>query len=385
MPRGRRRFSNRPNAFKAQANAAKQAAKIKIQIPPAPKLKVLKGALEGVVAASIEVRIAAMGQVLNWYDLAMDHMMKKAQVDPVLAKHVRENIGILSKANKMRERGVDGAGGVHEQETSFKMAIRQFEKYCAPLSPLSIDEYFKKYEDAKTHLERKASKVAGKYAPLEFALTNAFPDAGLKFKVTADVSGRRYDGAGTMLYGKDVARDMLKVMKREGLLKVFSTELLPITKVMAIEMVPDGQGGVQPVLDPKKHLAMIEKTMAGFVTYCQSDAAPHRIIRKGQPLPNPLAAGGNAPQRQPRAPRQPGQGGKGLVGGRYRSGSAIATIYERMADGKTHSKSELFAGLGNCESGKFAPFVRLLRHVGVFNEFKIEVNGDQVTMTKGGN
>lgn len=411
MPRRRAQHrAHQGRTARAQAKNAAAAKKIKIQLPPKPDVKQLKNVLNGVVSASIEMRIRSLVQIVNWYDVAVDYMIKKSAGDAVMAKQLQDKLARLSRANKARELGINPGAGMPEKEQALRTAVFQFELYCnsavLPDTIANIKDkiarekaeivwkeknwnwpnlasYYKRYEEEKVQLEAKEAAANAKYADLIAALTSAFPNVPVKFKVTDDVQGRKFDGSGTMMYGKAVAREMARTLRKEGILKVMVNELIPITTIMALTQDANGNN----VRDAKVQLGAIDAVLKGFVAYAQSEQGPAKILRRGNFQPNPQPAAGNAPNRQPRAPRQPGQGGKSLVGGRYRSGSAIATLYSRMADEKEHTKQELFAGLGACEGGKDAPFTRLLRHVGLFNEFAIEVKGDKVTMTlgKGGN
>lgn len=402
MPRRRARFGRQTKAQQAQAKAQRAAAGIKVPLPPKPDVKALKNIMNGIISASIEMRVRTLTQIVNWYDGTVDYLIKKSAGDATLAKELQDKLPRLSRANKARELGINPGAGLPEKEQALRTAVFQFELYCNKVVPDTIKDakkdkeyrdqhwwtpqladYYKRYEEQKVKLEQKEAEAKAKYADLTIALAQAFPNIPIKFKVTSEVQGRKYDGAGTMLYGKDIAKEMVKTLKREGILKVLVTELLPITTAMAI--VQDAAGN--PVRDAKVQVQAMDSVLKGFVAFAQSDVGPAKILRRAVPIPNHQPAVGNGATKPPRAPKQPGQG-HNLVGGRYRSGSAIATLYQRMVDQVEHTKQELFAGLGACEGGKDAPFTRLLRHVGLFNEFQIEVNGDKVKMTlaqQGGN
>jgi len=410
MPRRRYGYNR---GYKAQANAQRQAQKIKIQLPNKPNIKDLKNCYEEFVAASPDARIKALNSAMAWFDSAVDYLVKKSQQDASLAKELQNKIPDLTKAEKSRELGVNAGAGLPERETALRMACRRFEIYCSSLSPtpkkdkngdeikdtagtvemtlsVSIDTYIKTYNDQQAVLEAKEQQSALKFAELLNSMQAAFPDVPFKFKVTDDNFQRKLVGS-ELCYGKAMAKDMLKTLRKEGILKVVAQEIPHISKAMSV--VDDDQG---VRLDARKQIEAMDALLKGFVLYAQRDDAPGRILRKGDfggfqaaALPNPQPAPQNAARTNVRTPRpqgpRPAGTGKGKIAGKYNKGSVIGTIFERMMDGQEHDKSELFAGFSGCESGASAPFSRILKHARSGNNpWTIDINGSKVKLNMGG-
>jgi len=400
MPYGRRR--------RRYGAAPAQPKRVKIQLPPKPNLKDLKQRYEGYVVANQDLRIKALFDATEWFKEAADYLIAKSQIDLDLGKELQGKISDLTKAIKCVEQAVDVSLGNHNRETALKLACQRYETYCSALSPIAkkdkqgndmlntagavemtlsiaIKDYIQKYEDQKIELEARDAQSAAKYAELLISLKDTFTNAPFKFKVTEEVQARKLIGS-EFCYPKPMAQDMVKTLRKEGILKLVAQELPHIGKAMAV-VEEDGRLRI----DPKKQIEAMDQLFKDFVLYCQRADAPGRIIRKGDfggfqqaPPVNPQPQQQNAPQpnvaspRPPRQPRHQGQPRRGnRVAGKYKAGSTIGTIFQRMLDMQEHTKAELFAGFKGCESGHSAPFTRILRH-----GHTIEVKGNTVKLVQ---
>jgi len=393
-----RRGARRRSARRAPPPPPNLGQNIKVQLPPKPDKKVLKASLEAVVSASLEIRVQALMSVVSWYDEMSHYLIEKSRMDADLAKKLSGDlIEVYMKANKLRNQGVDTGCDFPERESFLRKAVDFFERYCSlgvdvenkdkkpqdqkptPYVPYRLADYWKRYLDKKDALEAAEKRVQEKYQYLIDSMSKALPRA--KFYVSQEISGRRFDGKGSLMYGKDYAQNLQLMLKREGLLKVVSSEISELAKVNAV--APNGQGGF--FVDPKKWVEGIEAMFKDFAHFCLTAESVPKLVKRGQA---PVAGFQAQPQtaskvqKQPGAPRPPRARATGepKVAGRYEAGSAVAMIWQALSDEKEHSKKMVlapFSHLNNPE-GRLA---RLIREGKMFGEWTIKVNGDTVKMT----
>lgn len=304
--------------------------KVKI---PRPRAKELRMILKGLMTVSLANRIASLTYALQWYDQAIPYAVSKQLLD-VKAKK------LLDIAVKCRKQGI-GTSNDDEQETSFLMALRQYEKALASLKPPAVDKFYDLFKKKRVALEAKQKKLENKFGNVVQLLEKSI-GGKLKLKVADAQKPFQYDPTLTSLsYNREASKAMALQFRREGLLAVFSDQLDILSRHAALQ--PDGAGGWQ--YDPAIQVQTQQDMLKAFVAFAQTGAAPKKLVRASvareprQPKV-PSQAGAAVGPRPPRAPRT----GVRVLGFLV-PGTAIHTVYERLKDEKEHEMSEVIAGI----------------------------------------
>jgi hypothetical protein len=314
MPRGRHRVPRTP--------------KVKVPKPakiPRPKTKDLRMVLKGLVTVSIQNRIASLSYALQWYDGALHYLITKGLITPALTK-------TLEIAVKCRKQGI-GTNIDHEKEAAFLMAIRQYEKAAASLKPPSVDSFVKLFQAKKAEMELKQQKLLAKFGNIIEMLQKSIGNR-VKLEVADAPKEVQYNPAMTSLsYNRDAAKNLALKFRAEGLLAVFVDQLDVLAKHAALQS--DGKGGWEYSVD--RHLEVERAMLLSFIEFAKTGDAPGKLVRSGN--------------FAPKTPRQPGSGAPRVfhkgpkVAGLYVQGSAGATVYERLIDGKPWKFVDLFNGI----------------------------------------
>lgn len=347
-----------------------KAPKVKVPKPPKPirpKTKALRAVLKGLLTVSQNNRLASLAYALQWYDPAITYLLQKGKLDPKAQKFVEVAV-------KCRKQGI-GTTNDNEKETSFLMAIRQYEKACASLRPPAVDKYYDKLNAKKAHLEAKQQRLENKFGNVVQLLQKAIGDS-VKLSVADAQKPFQYDpGLTSVSYNREAAKTMAQQFRQEGLLAVFFGQLPILSQHLALSS--DGAGGWQ--YDSDRHVEAMEKLMASFLSFSKTAEAPKKLVRTGvvrQPKVSiPNQAQGSQPQ-QPRAPRASTKGPRWL--GLLVPGTAIATVYERLMDEQEHDMKDVIAGLTTSDPvGR----VKQLGRYGIEkNLLDVTINGQKVSI-----
>lgn len=332
-------------------------------VPPPPVIKAvkpnsheLKFIYKKFVSANISHRISAFTEALQWWDKAVNyHMVTGFKMSPDILKK-------FGQANKSRNLAI-GAGTEQEREAAFIRAVALLEKVFGQFKIPSYKPYYDEYISKKEKLEERDAASNVKFQELLDAANQAFAPLGRSFElVKANTQGdlREYDGNGKIMLTTALAKSLKDKNRREGILPFLFSELFTVVKSYGIETVndPASPGGVKTVPNFKKMLAAVPKALEGILAYIATQPRS-RVFKQfdGQleatatlsapsapkvfvPKP-PRQANANAGPKTPRAPRQSGP----LVGDRYQPGSAMAILYQRLMDQKTHSLTDVLKNL----------------------------------------
>lgn len=310
---------------------------------------------KGLLTSAIAQRIQVLSQALQWYDGAIEYVVKNKKVMPSGHKE-------LTKGAKTRELGIR-TNFLEERETAFRQTLRHYERFCIKLRPTHVDKFYSVYMAKRKKLAAKASRLDSKHEHLTRMIEDALPGSGLKIKVIDNaVKPRHYDGEGTFSYSAEHADKMRRIFRREGLLALVVQEIQYIARAMATS--PDGSGGF--VHDPKKQNDAYVKLLMNFVKYCKSVEAPRRLIRREEAAPSSTSKGKKSFGRA-----------KGPSG--YTPGSCIEFLYNRLSNGQPWTKKDLFKG---APSKGEDPLRRLKKHGELNGEWEIKIAEDVIQMVR---
>lgn len=303
----------------------------------APKWKDLKAAYLRYVAGDEDVRVQALYEAINWWDAAILYFLSKKPMDST-------QLSTYEKANKARALGLQGTT-VGEKEAGMVMALKMYEKLWgeAGKSP-TIATYVEKLDAVKAELTAKANALQERFTTVIDTLSSAFTPLGIKFAVQNTDVQRQYDGNGTITLSRTLAKALIARMRTNGVLSVLFSEAPMVLNVLSIETDPDGR----LVQNMTRLRTQLPTLLESILQYCQ--AVPRGRLFRSAPdtleaKPEEIAA---KKPRQPRPQRQPGAGKQAtgpMVGGRYRAGSAMAMLYERLCDQKPRSLADVLAGI----------------------------------------
>lgn len=306
--------------------------KPKIAKIPRPKTKALRMVLKGLMTVSQANRIASLSYALQWYDQALPYMVQKGQLDAKAKK-------LLEVAVKCRKQGI-GTSNDNEKETSFMMALRQYEKACVTLRPPALDKFYDKFNAKKASLEAKQQKLETKFGNVVQLLQKSIGDR-VKLKVADAQKPFQYDpGLTSVSYNREAAKALAVKFRQEGILAVLLDQMPILAQHAALQ--PNGAGGWE--YDPARHVKVVEEMLESFIKFAKTADAPKRLVQnrviREPKVKQPAQPG------QPSAPKAPRVSTKGP---RYLGflvpGTAIATVYERLMDEKEHPIKDVIVGL----------------------------------------
>jgi hypothetical protein len=331
-------------------------------VPPPPVVKLkspsygdLKIIYRKLVTANQSTRVAALFEAFDWWDAAIKYFMHKTKITP-------EQIKKFGVANKMRNLAIGGSND-NEKESAALQTLVLLEKIWAKEMVPGVKHYYKKYEENKDHLELKEAAATARFQTVLEALNESFKSLNLTFELVKKTNSgniREYDGVNKILLSFTLAKVLNEKIKHEGLLPVLFSEAFTVIKSSGIEAItdPDAPGQIKHVPNLQMMLKSVPVVLEGILQYI-SNANPKKIFRA---YSGTLEATANAtiPAAQPgvKIPKtkiththtkthkhHTPRGGGNLVGGRYQAGSAMALLYQRLADQKVHALGDLFQGL----------------------------------------
>jgi hypothetical protein len=309
--------------------------KPKVAKIPRPKGKDLRMMLKGLLTVSQANRIASLSYALQWYDQALPYMVQKGKLDAKAKK-------LLEVAVKCRKQGI-GTVNDNEKETSFLMALRQYERACVALKPSLVDKFYKQFELRKTKLEAKQQRLENKFGNVTDLLQKAIGNR-IKLVVADAQKPFQYDpGLTSVSYNREAAKALALKYRQEGILPVLLDQLPLLAQHAALQQGTGEQAGTWQY-DPARHVAIVEEMLASFIIFARSADAPKRLVQNRVVREPKVKApvDPNAPPVQ-RAARVSAKGPRYL--GFLVPGTAIATVYERLMDEQEHDIKDVIAGL----------------------------------------
>jgi hypothetical protein len=315
-----------------------KARKVKEQRPKGSELaKIYKKILVG----KLVTRIAVLHEALAWWDTHIPYFIKK-----------RGALGTAQQkyfevANKSRNLGSGAGAREEEQETALKTALTYYEKIWATAFKLPIIKTaWDRLLVAKPVLEQKAAAASARYTIVTEALNHCFSQFNVTFDVHKAHEPRQYDGAGRIMLSTELARTLLDRTRKEGLLPAIFSEAVGALQAAAVER--DSAGAV--ALNLQKFAQLVPAMLDAILRYCAT--VPRSKVFRGytgvdETTPAAPTVKGSAPTKSKptvKGSSRARDAGE-LVGGRYRPGSGMAQLYERVADGVQHELADVLKGL----------------------------------------
>lgn len=343
---------------------------------PRPKTKELKVILKGLLTVSLANRIASLSYALQWYDKALPYATQsKKKYIPVSTdpKNPTKEQQALNIAVKARKHGI-GATIDEEKETAFLTSVRNYEKAFHKMKVPHVDKYMDLFKAKKDKLADKQSKMVLKFGNVLQMMQKVIGPTP-KLVVADAQKPLQYDPSLTTLtYNRESMKALSTMYRRQGLLAVFVDQLEVLSRSAALVEDPQKKGTW--MLYPEKQVEAMSRMLGQFITYAQSPDSPKRLVRKVYPE---APVDPNAPV-QPKARRAFAGGHAGpKVGGAYIPGSARATIYERLADGKEWDLNQLLAGVAHSNPLRS---LKKIRRDGPAHGWKVNITGNKVKMEK---
>lgn len=334
-----------------------------------PKVRDLKDILSGLITASLSKRIDALAEAMQWYDNAIDFVIKKGQFDP------NTTAKLMEKSRKTRELGIK-TNHPEEKELSFKQTVGIMQKICSMLKPPPVEKYYAKYQSMKGKLETEGENANRKFSRILEIMNQLFPEAGIKFSVDPRSSDpRKYDGTGEIIYSKHSMKEMWTLYRQEGVLALAFKEIMFLARAKAT--VPDGAGGF--MRDHKLEIKAINELHQSIIKYARTDAAPTRLVK--HPViyiaPTTQQVSTQSTVEKPKVSRV-GFGKKKEAGKPYASGSAMDILWTRLSNGHEITKKELFDKVPTHNPEDRLKWI--IKH-GPQKGWSVSVNGDKVKMT----
>lgn len=330
-----------------------------------PSISELKVALKDLISADYGVRLAALTRAVLWYDKAVPYTMLKQNW--TLANMPPEMSTALDKACKCRARAV-GTTSNNEKEVSYRMALRNYEKFCTVLAPPNSELYFKQLQGAEQSLKAKQEKLEMKFTTLVTVLSKLRPvnieGKPIAIRINAMKDPMQMDPERTtLLFSRSEARRLYKIMRRDGLLPLLTEVLEPMSRMMSMQLEKDPQD--QPtgkyIIKAADQKQAIYQLMHNVIAFAKTDDAPRRLV-KVPSVPSLSIGGAGAPQKptgtQQRAHGAIPRGPK--VAGYFVVGTGPAILYEKMKDEQWHD----FTLLQSMISTELAGRLRKLDKIG---------------------
>lgn len=342
---------------------------------PRPKTSELRKILKGVVTVSIHNRIASLSYALQWYRSALPYCLGKKYITASSnPKTPTKEQASLELAVKCCNLGIKSSID-HEQETSFLMAVRNYEKAFHKMKPPCVDTYYDQFKNKRLALEVKQKRMEQKFSAV---LTMLQKIIGTRLKlVVADAKKPiQYDpDLGSVCYNRDAIKAMALQLRQEGILAVFLDQLEFLTR--AASLTSDGHGNF--LYDPAVQLAVVKQVLVEFLSFATSPDAPKYLVRKAPALVQGAQGAPTGAPTTPKAPRTFG-GVKGpRVGGIYAPGSCGAIFYERLSDGAEWDMAKLFEGVAHAHP--IGPLKKMTKDGPSFG-WTVVINGTKVRLEK---
>lgn len=351
-------------------------AKVKL---PKPDMKALVAIYKKLIAGSVTARVQALYEAITWWDSNIKVFLAKKPMDS-------SNISTYEKANKARTLGIGSGSGDEEKETALRHTIKLYEKIWAADNKIpAISPYLTKLDEQKAKLEAQEKALQAKHAEVLSTLQTAFSPLGVNFAVQKSEIARQFDGLKTILVSQDLCKGLADKAKAEGILSMIFSEVTTVLKAASIERDEDGDS----VYNVQRLVSSIPAVLTSILQFCET--VPKGKVFKAAPdtLEATATASQKSPKvRVPRTPKDPNApkpqrtaslAAAGKVGGRYKAGSSIATIYERLADQQVHTVSELAAGLALGNPMDRLKWIKV--HGDENGRWKLDITGEKVKMT----
>lgn len=305
-----------------KAKLPKQKLKI-----PMPKTSVLVDAYRSSVTGSDSARISAFNEAVKWWDDAINYYLSKSPLD---ASQVKK----YDTANKVRNQALSPSVTTGERLSFLERMLQLYEKIWASHNPPAIQPYLDKYNVQKQELEAKNAALLAKYQYITDSLNAAFSDVGVQFEVQQSETPRQFDGKNRIIISKQLAKELVSKSRKEGILPVLFSEATTVMKVAAIETDATGHSA----LNFQKYYQTAPQIMASMLKFCGTIERSKVFKAAPESLEATVATNSTA-AKAPKAPRVPGatmprpktHSGP-LVGGTFRPGSAMATLYDALSD-----------------------------------------------------
>ena len=381
--------------YRRPRQATVKVPKVKVVKPRTSELSMI---YKGYLSADEGQRLAALSYAVLWYDKALEYVLTKNLIP---ASGFKEAV---DKAAKCRERAL-GTNFPHERDTSFRMALKLYEKACEKLSPVKLEPYLTLYEKKQEAMEFTAKRLEARFGQglldIQKAMGLPFktvycqpcnrysayqelpeeckkdhqvqevPQSLTELKVFDGPNPRRFEPTvGALVYNRAAADLIRQTARVEGPLVAVLKEWNNITKAAAYQK--DSQG--KWLLNPELLQATRDQAVYNLISWLQSSAAPNRLVRRGV-LPVQVGAN-NAPRAVLGAPK----GTPRKRGGpfEFTPGSTRRMAYDALADGQWHELKDLKASVPRFES--------LLKDVEWRGKkdglWTIETQGSQVRLVK---
>ena len=331
--------------FRRRFGGRTHGAVPKPRVPKAPKVKApkpnkLSEAYKSYLAATVDARVQALYEAINWWDAAIDYALSKSSMPA-------DKISTYERANKARALGMGAGATADERETALVQCIRQYEKIWPEsiLKRPSIDVYLAKLKEQLGDLQAKESSLKQRFQELLDMLNGVFSKFGISYTVQKSKEAREFDGLGHITLSTELAKVLVQKMRGEGVLSVLFSEATVLLQAASVDQ--DASGG--HFINVVKTFETLPLVLQSILAHCET--VPRSKVFKAAPtsLEATVADTVAKPQRAPRVvdPNKPkvtrAKGNR--VGGRYAPGCAMAMLYERLASGKPMPTSELFKGI----------------------------------------
>lgn len=330
-----------------------------------PNTKDLRDILKGVIVADDTRRLQAFVKALQWYDVAVPYVVARHKGSLPL-----ESVKDLGIANKCRERGISTTF-IPEKETSYKMALKKYERVCAELNPPSVEKYYETFLSTKTKLYADDARLQDKYGYVTMILNDTLR-SGLQLRIGKGDKARSSNGKDTILYSKEHALAMRTKLKREGVLSLVLQEAPHIARALSYEQ--DGIGGFS--YNAKKHVEHIQILLNNFLIWSKSEVAPKRLVKLG-------TTSTKSPTKERKTYERKGGPGRHSDAPKgslefYRKGSCIRILADKLSTGNEFQISDLVKNLG---FGNPMPALeRIERHGEKYGNWKIHRTETTVKM-----
>lgn len=312
---------------------------------PKPQTKVLLDAYKRTVTGQTAARVAAFFEAIQWWDDAINYYLSVSPLNPDQVKQ-------YEKANKVRSLAIGAGATDGERINALERVITLYEKIWETQKPPSLVPFLAKFNDQLAELNAREAKLAARFQLVTNILNDTFKPMGVEFAVTKSDVPRQFDGMNKILLSESLARVLSDKARKEGYLPVIFSEAPTVLKAASVER--DIQGNA--ALNLQNYVKAVP-AMLGNVLRFSGTVDRHKVFRSspetleasvGTVVSNPTVA-----PKEPRVVRPSTNGAvprpklqKGpLVGGKFKPGSAMATLYNMVVDGKVWPLGDVLSKL----------------------------------------
>lgn len=336
--------------------------------PNKPKVKELVDSYRQYVSGNIETRVTALAKALQWWDAAIEYFIFDT---PLNSRQVK----LYGLSNKTRSLGARVESTGPERELALVRTIEMYHKIWPSAPPFSSHK--DKFEAVRIKLEQRQQQVENRHRFVLESLNGAYQEMGVKFVVSKSDIARQFDGSGTILINPDLTKVLSNKARREGVLPVLFSEAFTVLKAAAIERNTSGEA----VLNLERFAKLVPVMLGAILAHCGKverskvfklcpEVVEAKVDTTVSAKTTSPRAGGTGPKRTRKGPK---------VGGRYMPGSAMAIVYERLADQKPHPLSQVLEGVP--VSNPMDRLKWLQKHGDLTKDWTVEISGNTVQMT----